>query len=234
MAWIEGQAWRSHPGARWLLGFWLRSALSRDLGGSAGGRSRRRGERWSRCVAPLARVASRHLRRTAGVILWRHDNGAGWRTLPAERGPWWMAAQTFIRWACLGVWGRLLALVQERGLQHGMTFLDAAFIRAHPRAAGAALSVLWTHMLAERVGFEPTVPAKAQRFSRPPRSTTLAPLRSAVRPGPAAQARVIVGRRRWKQDHGANAGPGAGAGRAETIRKGAAASAAGVAGGRGD
>ena len=43
------------------------------------------------------------------------------------------------------------------------------------------------------MGFEPTVPAKAQRFSRPPRSTTLAPLRSAVRPEPPTQARVIVG-----------------------------------------
>ncbi len=32
--------------------------------------------------------------------------------------------------------------------------------------------------LAERVGFEPTEPAKAQRFSRPPRSTTLAPLQA--------------------------------------------------------
>ena len=32
--------------------------------------------------------------------------------------------------------------------------------------------------MAERVGFEPTVPAKAQRFSRPPRSTTLASLRT--------------------------------------------------------
>ena len=31
--------------------------------------------------------------------------------------------------------------------------------------------------LAERVGFEPTVPVKVQRFSRPPDSTTLAPLR---------------------------------------------------------
>ena len=31
--------------------------------------------------------------------------------------------------------------------------------------------------LAEREGFEPSVPAKAQRFSRPPRSTTPAPLR---------------------------------------------------------
>ena len=31
--------------------------------------------------------------------------------------------------------------------------------------------------LAERVGFEPTVPLRVQRFSRPPDSTTLAPLR---------------------------------------------------------
>ena len=32
--------------------------------------------------------------------------------------------------------------------------------------------------MAERVGFEPTVPAKAQQFSRLPDSTTLAPLRN--------------------------------------------------------
>src|SRR5689334_11678311 len=31
--------------------------------------------------------------------------------------------------------------------------------------------------VAERVGFEPTVPARVQRFSRPPRSATPAPLR---------------------------------------------------------
>ena len=31
--------------------------------------------------------------------------------------------------------------------------------------------------VAEGVGFEPTVPARVQRFSRPPRSTTPAPLR---------------------------------------------------------
>ena len=35
--------------------------------------------------------------------------------------------------------------------------------------------------MAERVGFEPTVPVKAQRFSRPSQSTTLAPLREVVR-----------------------------------------------------
>ena len=51
---------------------------------------------------PHAKVPPRHLRRTMGAILWRHDNGAKWRAVPAEHGPWWMAAQTFIRWAHLG------------------------------------------------------------------------------------------------------------------------------------
>ena len=35
--------------------------------------------------------------------------------------------------------------------------------------------------MAEREGFEPSVPVKAQRFSRPPRSTTPAPLRTQSR-----------------------------------------------------
>ena len=45
---------------------------------------------------------------------------------------------TFIRWARLGVWERLLRLDQERGIQLGMTFLDGTSIRAHQKAAGAA------------------------------------------------------------------------------------------------
>jgi hypothetical protein len=51
--------------------------------------------------------------------------------------PWWHAAQTFIRWARLGVWERLLNLVQERGSQLGMTFLDGTSVRAHQKAAWA-------------------------------------------------------------------------------------------------
>ena len=58
--------------------------------------------------------------------------------VPAELGPWWMAAQTFIRWSRLGVWERLLVLAQERGVQLGMTFLDGTSVRAHQKAAGAA------------------------------------------------------------------------------------------------
>ena len=87
---------------------------------------------------PAAKVPPRHLRRTIGAIIWRHDNGAKWRSLPEALGPWWMAAQTFIRWSRLGVWERLLSLVQERaGISLGMTFLDGTSIRAHQKAAGA-------------------------------------------------------------------------------------------------
>ena len=36
---------------------------------------------------------------------------------------------------------------------------------------------MWDGVMAEREGFEPSEPLRAQRFSRPPRSTTPAPLR---------------------------------------------------------
>ncbi|GAA4502466.1 hypothetical protein GCM10023158_30480 [Gluconacetobacter tumulicola] len=67
----------------------------------------------------------------------RHQNGAKWRSIPSELGPWWLAAQLFIRWAKRGVWERLFALVQERGQALGMVFLDGTNIRAHHKAAGA-------------------------------------------------------------------------------------------------
>ena len=88
-------------------------------------------------VRPPAKVPLRHLRRTISAILWRHDNGAKWRALPVEEGPWWMAAQTFMRWSRLGVWERLLSMAQDRGIGLGMTFLDGTSVRAHAKAAGA-------------------------------------------------------------------------------------------------
>gem|GEM_PF-2337800 len=48
------------------------------------------------------------------------------------------AAQIFIRWSRAGVWDRLLGLVQERGVQLGIVFLDGTNVRAHKKAAGAA------------------------------------------------------------------------------------------------
>ena len=89
---------------------------------------------------PKGRTPPRDLRRTLSAIVWRHENGAKWRAIPAELGPWSRAAQTFIRWAHLGVWERLLLLAQERGVQLGMTFLDGTSIRAHHKAAGAEKS----------------------------------------------------------------------------------------------
>ena len=88
-------------------------------------------------VRPPCKVPHDNLRETIEAILWRHQNGAKWRSIPGELGPWWKAAQTFIRWAHLGVWERLLNLVQQRGVALGMTFLDGTNIRAHQKAAGA-------------------------------------------------------------------------------------------------
>ncbi len=110
---------------------------------------------------PKGKTPPQDLRRTITAILWRHQNGAKWRAIPADLGPWWRAAQTFIRWARLGVWERLLSLVQERGVQLGMTFLDGTSVRAHQKAAGAArrgdLQLSETHVkrLAALVAAEP-------------------------------------------------------------------------------
>ena len=87
---------------------------------------------------PKGKTPPQDLRRTMAAILWRHQNGAKWRSVPAELGPWSRAAQTFIRWARLGVWERLLGLAQKRGVELGMTFLDGTAVRAHEKAAGAA------------------------------------------------------------------------------------------------
>jgi transposase len=87
---------------------------------------------------PRGKTPPQDLRRTLAAIVWRHQNGAKGRAIPAELGPWSRAAQTFLRWARLGVWERLLLLAQARGVQLGMTFLDGTSIRAHQKAAGAA------------------------------------------------------------------------------------------------
>src|SRR3712207_1143303 len=86
---------------------------------------------------PKGKTPPHDLRRTMEAILWRHQNGAKWRSIPAELGPWWRAAQTFIRWARLKVWENLLGLAQLRGVALGMAFIDGTTVRAHHKAAGA-------------------------------------------------------------------------------------------------
>ena len=50
---------------------------------------------------PKGKTPPQDLRRTISAILWRHQNGAKWRAIPADLGPWSRAAQMFIRWAHL-------------------------------------------------------------------------------------------------------------------------------------
>ena len=93
---------------------------------------------WVEACRPRAEVPPCDRRRTVEAILWRCRNGAKWRSIPAELGPWWKAAQIFIRRARLGVWDRLLDMARGRGAELGMAFLDGTSIRAHAKAAGAS------------------------------------------------------------------------------------------------
>jgi transposase len=75
---------------------------------------------------PPHKTEHKNLRRTIEAIIWRHENGAEWRSIPPHLGPWWMAAQTFIRWSHHGVWERLLEQAQQRkGIKRRMAFLES-------------------------------------------------------------------------------------------------------------
>src|SRR3954451_14263849 len=72
-------------------------------------------EPWIEAVRPQTGRELSNLRRTFEAIVWRMQNGAKWRAIPAELGPLWMAAQTFLRWSKLGVWERLFEPRRQAG-----------------------------------------------------------------------------------------------------------------------
>ena len=77
-------------------------------------------------------------RRTIEAVIWRNRNGARWRAVPAELGPWWRAAQLHIRWSAKGTWARLFEVLRERGQPRlAEVFVDGTSVRAHAKAAGA-------------------------------------------------------------------------------------------------
>src|SRR3954451_15787113 len=43
------------------------------------------------------------------AIIWRIDNGAKWRSIPAELGDWHRAYLRFRGWAVSGVWDKIIA-----------------------------------------------------------------------------------------------------------------------------
>jgi transposase len=48
-------------------------------------------------VRPRGKTPPNELRLTISAIFRGHQNGSKWRSVPAELGPWWLAAQLFIR-----------------------------------------------------------------------------------------------------------------------------------------
>ena len=77
-------------------------------------------------------------RRTIEAIIWRIDNGAKWRSIPAELGDWHHAYLRFRRWAVNGVWDKIMAhLVAQGEPQLGLACVDGTITRAHQKASGA-------------------------------------------------------------------------------------------------
>lgn len=89
-------------------------------------------------VRPKGKTPPKNLRRTISAIFRRHQYGAKWRAIPDEFGPWWIAAQLFIRWSKFGVWQRLFEKVKDRDQALDMVFFDGTTICAHHKVAGAA------------------------------------------------------------------------------------------------
>src|SRR5579859_4795106 len=77
-------------------------------------------------------------RRTIEAIIWRLDNGAKWRSIPAELGDWHHAYLRFRRWAVRGVWDAIMAhMVAQGEPQLAFACIDGTIARAHQKAAGA-------------------------------------------------------------------------------------------------
>src|SRR3954453_16689369 len=99
---------------------------------------------WSRLKAALDEARSgtgRPLgdeRKTVEAVIWRRSNGARWRAVPSELGPWWRAAQLHIRWSRAGIWERAFAMLRDAGQPElGEVFLDGTNLRGPHKAAGA-------------------------------------------------------------------------------------------------
>ena len=99
---------------------------------------------WGKFEAAIAAVGIRGARprtddrRTIEAIIWRLDNGAKWRSIPAEFGDWHHAYLRFRRWAVRGVWDRIFAHLPAAGEpQLAFACIDGTITRAHQKAAGA-------------------------------------------------------------------------------------------------
>src|SRR5215213_5491488 len=104
---------------------------------------------WAKFEAAIAAVQLRGARprqddrRTIEAIIWRLDNGAKWRAIPAELGDWHHAYLRFRRWTVRGVWDRIMVhVVAEGEPKLAFACIVGTVARAHQKAAGARPSKL--------------------------------------------------------------------------------------------
>src|ERR1700739_5127943 len=102
------------------------------------------GAPWAKFEAAIAAVNIRGARPHKDerppieAIIWRLDNGAKWRSIPAELGDWHHAYLRFRRWAVRGVWDKIMAHLVEQGEpQLAFACIDGTSARAHQKASGA-------------------------------------------------------------------------------------------------
>ena len=74
-------------------------------------------EQWARLKPLLPKNGRRggqwrEHRTVVEAILWVLVNGASWRDLPKEFGPWQTAYQRYMRWQHEGLWQRVVELLQ--------------------------------------------------------------------------------------------------------------------------
>ena len=99
---------------------------------------------WAKFEVAIAAAGIRGARprtedcRTIEAIIWRLDNGAKWRSVPAELGDWHHAYLRFRRWAQRGVWDKIMAqLVAAGEPKLAFACIDGTIARAHQKASGA-------------------------------------------------------------------------------------------------
>ncbi|EPX87767.1 Transposase [Rubellimicrobium thermophilum DSM 16684] len=125
-------------------------------------------------------------RRVIESVIWRQRNGAKWRSLPSEFGPWWKAAQMHIRWSRSRVWERAFEHLREAGRPDlGEVFLDGISVRAHHKAAGAKGGGLRHALGRSRGGFGTKALGVADAKRRAVLFLLLPGQASEVRAGPA-------------------------------------------------
>src|SRR4051794_14494205 len=64
---------------------------------------------------PKGKTAPKDLRRTISAIVWRHQNGAKWRAIPADLGPWCYGTKACVIADGLG---RAVAFILAPGQAH--------------------------------------------------------------------------------------------------------------------